>query len=338
MRRPAQNGPNRGQPVNFVHLRAADYEQVQNQLFDLVRVHLPGGAGDTYEERDESAVNLGLHIRRGRGAEQVPMPLDVLMSHGLADKSYLLLRHVETGRPLLNDYEHVLVPGEWFRERLLRRRWRLDSGKRMTLGPDRVHVVGWPRLDPLFQAPAPPPAGDRPLRVLWAPSHDAQKVGAQRRPLSSYPAFEQFLPMLRERFDVQVSLHPANRTTKTPTTEPLLWADAVISDFGTMLYEAWALDKCVVMPSWLMPEEVVTADRFKRSAEGVVYSRRIGNHAGSIGELVEMLAANEPPGSDVREFMGHYLAPEHRGTSGRRIAELLPTLPLRRNVSRAVRR
>jgi hypothetical protein len=319
-------------PVNFLHKSSPNYDQVQNQLFDLVRAQLPEGtARDTTDVRDDEAVNLGFHIRWGRGKNSWPLPLDVIMSHGLADKSYLLAQDVRTGHRLLNSYEHVLVPGQWFKDRLLRRRFHPDPRKRVTLGADRIHVVGWPRLDPLYAEPrAPRPVTDRPLRVLWAPSHDLSRPGPDKRPFSSYPAFEEHLPALQAEFDVRVSLHPSNRTDKSPTTGALTWADVVVSDHGTMLYEAWALGKCVVMPTWLMPETMTRDPKFKRNAEGHIYRRRIGNHASSIDELMEMVRADEPPGRDVAEFMAQILEPGTRGRSAAIIAGLLPTLPLHR--------
>ena len=332
MRSSRRGRDGRTRPVNFLHKSSPNYDQVQNQLFDTIRQHLPdGAAGDSVDVRVEEAVNLGVHIRWGRGANARPLPLDVIMSHGLADKSYLLAQDVQTGRRLVNSYEHVLVPGQWFKDTLLRRRFHPDPRKRVSVGADRIHVVGWPRLDPLYRELGERRAvTDRPLRVLWAPSHDLSRTGPDKRPFSSYPAFEEHLPALSAEFDVRVSLHPSNRTDKTPTTDALTWSDVVISDHGTLLYEAWALDKCVIMPSWLMPSAMTDDPKFKRTAEGHIYRKRIGQHASSMDELMEMARANQPPGCDVRELMEQILAPHTRGHSGRIIAELLPTLGLRR--------
>lgn len=313
--------------VNMLHLPSASYGEIQGQLLDLVAEQLPPHRV-THSVRHpvDGALNLVLHIRMGKQHKQVPSPGQVLMSHGLADKSYFFVRHVETGEPLVNYKQHVLVPGEWHRSRILERRTVKDRSKRIKLTEDQVHVVGWPRLDPLVQAGAAErlPVVDRPLRVLWAPSHDKSRVGPEKRRLSSYPEFEQYLPRLQEEFEVRVSLHPANRTDKTPTQGALEWADVVISDFGTLLYEAWALHKCVILPSWLMPPQITS--RLPGTAEAHVYRERIGQHAGSFEELREMVAANEPPGSDVTQFMQGYLAPEYFGTASARAAQVLDAL------------
>ncbi|HEU4961524.1 MAG TPA: hypothetical protein VFT56_14105 [Sphingomonas sp.] len=318
--------PARAKPVNFVYLRSDTYAGVQDQIFELIERHLEGvEATRTVEYHVDHAINFGLHIRRGRGTASRPMPIDVLMSHGLADKSYLLASDAR-GRRLINAYEHVLVAGDWFRRRLVHRRWHLPS-KRVSLRPGQIHIVGWPRLDPLFEAEAEraPTVGRR--RLLWAPSHD---VSTRARSFSSYPAFEPYLAELAGSFDVRASLHPTNRTDKSPTAGDLTWADIVVSDFGTMLYEAWALGKCVIMPTWLLPAAIGAGLTQRWSAEGRVYSRRIGNHASSFAELVDMARACRPPGPDVQALMADILAEPYRGSSARRIASILPTLPLRR--------
>lgn len=314
-------------PINFVRHSSPDYQKVQSQIFGLIREKLAtADVTETVEERRPDAINFGIHIRLGRGADRRPMPLDVLMSHGLADKSYLLLGGVD-GHRLINAYEHVLVPGQWFKDRLLRARWHPFAKYRTKLKSSQIHLVGWPRLDSLFEEGSPARVGER-LRVLWAPSHN---LSGRKDTFSSYPAFEEYLPRLEQQFEVRVSLHPSNRTDKTPTAGDLSWADVVVTDFGTMLYEAWALGKCVVMPDWLFPEEMLRGrGSQKRTAEGYVYSRGIGNHARNIDELCQMASANQPPGPDVTRFMERILAPEYRGSSASRIARLLTDLPVKR--------
>ena len=313
--------------VNLLHLRSGSYKEIQNQIYGLVREQLPPDrVSETTNKPVRGALNFVLHIRMGKDKRQYAPPAEVFMSHGLADKSYYFVRDLRSGLPLVNSFEHVLVPGEWHRRRLLEAAEHSDPTRRVLLGEDQIHIVGWPRLDPLVQAGAAlrAPVSGRPLRLLWAPSHDHKRVGPQQRVLSSYPAFEQYLPQLEQSFDVRVSLHPANRKDKAPTTDALTWADIVVSDFGTLLYEAWALGKCVIMPTWLMAPEIKT--HLRRAAEAYVYREGIGNHAGSFEELLEMARANEPPGPDVKAFMDDYLAPEYFGSSSRRIADVLLSL------------
>lgn len=311
-------------PVNFIYNRSPSYKLVQDQIFGLIEVELGGvETSRTIEAARNEAVNFGLHIRLGRH-NNVPMPIDVLMSHGLADKSYLLAQG-DDGSRLINAYEHVVVAGEWFVSRLMHRRWHPLARKRVTIGADRIHIGGWPRCD-RFYGSAPVARAPGPIRLLWAPSHN---ISTRERSFSSFPAFEPYLARLAEEFDVRVSLHPSNRTDKSPTQGALDWADVVVSDFGTLLYEAWAAGKCVIIPAWLIPPDISRgAQSF--SAEGYIYRKRIGHHARSFDELVEMARSLEGPDVRVAAFMNRILEPRYRGSSAARIADLLRHLPIAR--------
>ncbi|HVF84253.1 MAG TPA: hypothetical protein VM913_08815 [Sphingomicrobium sp.] len=301
-----------------------DYQLVQDQIFGLIEAELDGAkVTRSVGTSREDAVNFGLHIRQSR-KNNVPLPLDVLMSHGLADKSYLLAKGAD-GRRLVNNYQHVIVPGEWFKRRLRRWRWHPIPSKRVTIRPTQVHVGGWPRVDHFFDSqPELPPSG-RP-RLLWAPSHNNS---SRQQSFSSYPAFEAYLDRLAEEFDVRVSLHPSNRTDKSPTQGDLDWAEVVISDFGTLLYEAWAAEKCVIIPRWLIPDAIEHGS-LRFSAEGQVFAKRIGNHAKTFEELLDYARQGNKPDPGVQSFMKGILDPRYRGSSARRIAELLQTLPVPR--------
>jgi len=210
--------------VNLVRSGSVNYAAVEQEIAEAVLRHLPSQAvGHTTVERVPSALNFTLFIRQDA---------DVLMSHGLADKRYLWMRDPSTGQPYLNRFAHVLVPGNWLRRRLV-------QSEKINLGREQVHVVGWPRLDALLERRtawlARRPDRRRP-RVLWAPTHDARKRAG--RSTSSYPDFEAFLPRLADVADVSVSVHPRNRSHKEPTADALVRADIVVSDFGTMVYEA----------------------------------------------------------------------------------------------------
>jgi hypothetical protein len=215
---------------------------------------------------------------------------DVLMSHGVADKSYYWMKNPETNERYVNNLEHLLVPGEWLKNRLIK-------SKHITLKPEQIHVVGWPRLDALLQKQAEYNKGDVPFserrpRVLWAPTHDKRKRGPNQETSSTYPDFEKHIPELEEVADVKVSLHPRNRKTKKPTGDELLWADYVISDFGTMVYEAWALGKAVIFPRWILRDTV--EEYLKHSAEAHIHKNKIGLHPYSMEELMQIIKAGDP--------------------------------------------
>ena len=213
-----------GQPIHHVLDAAVSYQAVQDQMLDLIDAQLPE-PHPTRGDYVEGAVNFCLFIRP---------QAEVVMSHGVADKNYLWSSDGQ-GKRLANQRQHLLVPGQWLRRRLL-------ESPAITLEPERIHVVGWPRLDLLIeQVPARPRRlfGDPKPRVLWAPTHNRRKRGETGRSTSSFPAFENYLRALSRFAWVDVSVHPRNRTDHTPTGASMPRADIVVADFGTTVYEAW---------------------------------------------------------------------------------------------------
>ena len=313
--------PKRKVPLELVRSGGENYAGVQKQLLSDIATHLPPESfkyveGEKYTGRG-GALSFDLFIRG---------PAHVLMSHGVADKRYLRMRD-EDGERLINRRRHVLVPGPWLKRRLL-------AARGMTLREDQIHCVGWPRLDRLLRLQArrqerkvTPLRGllrslKKPrTRVLWAPTHDVARRGDTSISLSSYPEFEQYLPLLRQKFDVEVSLHPRNRTDKKPTYEQLIDADVVISDFGTMVYEAWALGKPVIFPSWIIGTRIV--EFLHRSAEAEIFSEQLGLHAGSIDDVVAMIESATAPDARTIAFLDDYLDRERAGNSSAYVANLL---------------
>ncbi len=233
------------------------------------------------------------------------------MSHGVADKNYLWSIDGQGAR-LANQREHLLVPGPWLRDRLL------GSGA-IKLTPDQIHVVGWPRLDALVdQVPKPGRRlfGEPKPRVLWAPTHNKRKRGETGRSTSSFPAFENYLRALSRFAWVDVSVHPRNRTDHTPTGASMPRSDIVIADFGTTVYEAWALGKPVIFPRWLLADRIT--EFMPSSAESYIFAQRIGYHPESFDELVDILRAGPVITPDVDAFMESYLPSQYLGRSGAR--------------------
>ena len=244
------------------------------------------------------------------------------MSHGVADKNYLWSSDGQ-GKRLANQRQHLLVPGEWLKRRLL-------ESPAIKLGEDRIHVVGWPRLDDLI-GQVPPPArrliGEPKPRVLWAPTHNRRKRGETGRSTSSFPAFENYLRALSKFAWIDVSVHPRNRTDHTPTGASMPRADIVVADFGTTVYEAWALGKPVIFPRWLLADRI--AEHMPGSAESYIFAERIGYHPESFDEMVDMIRSGPVITPDVTAFMDDYLAPQYFGRSGARVAEVLTEIAAR---------
>lgn len=309
--------------INVVDPSGTAYHGVHQQIWATIARHLPrrswSSAGRDYVP---GALNFSLFIN---------LDSDVLMSHGVADKNYLWRKTEDGGRALTAGHRtDVLVPGPMLQRRVTR-------SKVLTLDADHVHSVGWPRLDLLLARESQLRTrlrrrGRRRTRVLWAPTHDFVKKGEEQFTISSFPAFQEYLEPLREHFDVEVSEHPRNRgvgNSKRPTTDQLIDADVVISDFGTMVYEAWALGKQVIFPYWINGEALTRAHR--RAAENTIYTERLGLHADSFDELVAMIHERREPDPRLAKFLDDYLDPRYRGSSGKRIADLLLRLDRERN-------
>lgn len=296
------------QNLNFVwNGKGANYLKVQEQIFDQIIAELPVDSyTKTDRKRAKDKLNFSLFIRT---------PADIVMSHGVADKNYFLLKD-KAGELIANTLKHVFVPGEWLKRRLV-------NHPDFTLDESRVHVVGWPRLDHLLslQAAVPLEAPRARQRVLWAPSHDWNRRNEESVSLSSYPELADHLPFLRKHFDVEVSLHPRNRKSKTPTDQKLIDCDYVISDIGTMVYEAWALGKPVIFPTWIIGDRVIKYQR--EAAEPYIFQNRIGLHANSPQEIVDMVMGGAPIDDTVRVFLDDYLDPAYNGSSAKRVASLL---------------
>lgn len=143
---------------------------------------------------------------------------------------------------------------------------------------------------------------------------------------SSFPKLNEFLPVLENMFNFQKALHPRNKgkNDKRPTAELMASADVVISDMGTMVYEAWALGIPVVFPRWLLKDSVI--ELTPGSAEAYIFEKKIGLHAESFEEMCTMLKKERRLGQDVKQFLEEYLPKKFNGSSGKRVSDILVSL------------
>ena len=284
--------------INFQAKKKGNYAEVERAIFGAIGRHLPAGSFSYRYRHNPDLLNMSMFFGRGG---------DVFMSHGVADKNYMYRRH-EGGRFMINDYATLFVPGPWLKDKLL-------ATPGVELEARQIVTVGWPRLDTLLEGMKA--RGERKgekLKVLWAPTHDARRHGSENISTSSYPGFLSFTDRLAEKVDLSIGLHPRNREDKKPTGISMLEADVVISDFGTMVYEAWALGKPVIFPYWLIGQGV---QKYRpKSAEAHIFKNRLGYHPDSFEELLAMLEQPLAVGPDVTAFMEQYLPSETRGRSG----------------------
>ncbi len=231
-----------------------------------------------------------------------------LMSHGVADKNYI----GRSKRGKAKNFDYLFVPGPAYKEKHV-----LGLGIEK-FPKDRIFVVGWPKMDPLFSGEmVRKPATDGEIRVLYAPTHNAIKE------VSSYPAFSKHLDKFPPGIRVINSPHPARKESRAATLHEWLEADVVIADSGSTIYEAWMLGLPVIFPDWLVKEGVLL--KFAGSFEAKIYEQEIGFHAKTFKQLVNMIPAAYEQGVDdrVKEFMEGVCPARLNGKSGKTIAKYL---------------
>jgi hypothetical protein len=181
----------------------------------------------------------------------------------------------------------------------------------------KIITIGYAKLDPIFQGLIKENPGPR-KRVLWAPTHSNSP--------SSYPGFFKYLDNFPAELEVVYSPHPYNKSNQMPTLQELTDADVVISDSGSLVYEAWALGKPVVFPDWLVKDEVFR--RYPYSFEEKIYKEKIGLHADNFEDLLKLIYEAFNKGIDPRtkEFIDGIFSPELRGKSGETTAKKLEAL------------
>lgn len=301
-----------GPKVHYTYVASENLRLLEQEFAAGISAHLPGWqSSEAPLEVRPGAVNVTFFIYRRA---------HVMMSHGLADKNYLSRRDPMRGLEI-NKYRTVCVPGDWLKRKLL-------ATNGVELKASQIKVVGWPRIDSLlleqkrqaeqlsFSAQLKRLSPLRKIKVLWAPTHNAESKAGQ---ISSYPGILEFEDRLKELFDYDSSLHPNLRESKTPTFQKLLDADVVIADRGTLVYEAWALGKPVIFPSWLIGEGNMYSDL--GSAESHIYHERLGFHADSFDEMVSMIRSAKKPDDRTLQFMDAYLPKRTRGSSFELIAD-----------------
>lgn len=309
---------NNERDVHFFQASSKNYKRVEANIYDELKRHLAPATWTESRRLAPGRNNISLFIRQ---------PADFLLSHGAADKNYFIRKKPKGGYHL-HDFKHVFVPGPWIKDKLL-------AHPDIEFAASQIHCVGWPRNDYLFRLreemaaqralqPDPVDAASKKLKVLWAPTHDFRKRGPERESTSTYPRFEEFTEILGNKYDYSISLHPRCRPQKRPTAELLVEADVVISDFGTMVYEAWSLGKPVIFPRWILGDRIV--QYMPESAEGHIFAKNIGYHPQSFAELTDILDSGASIDRNVTAFMGQYLPSSTYGCSAKMVARTLRRL------------
>jgi len=272
------------------------YEKIIKSMINPILEHLPEATVTTVPEPD--AINVTFFVENWLYRETGTM---VFMSHGIADKRY------RDGRSV-SRFDYVCVSGPTWVDKMLK-----DGIPR-----NKILVNGYAKLDPIFQSKiVKTPSAKK--RILWAPTHNSNPK------MSSYPHLARFFEMLTKKgYEVLTSLHPANSDNHEPTLQKLVNADVVVADSGSTLYEAWALGKQVVFPSWLLRPSLVRGS----SLESQVFNGRLGLHANNESELMRMITygLRNSLSPAVTKFMEGILPSSLRGKSGAETASLLRSI------------
>lgn len=245
----------------------------------------------------------------------------VLDHHGIADKGWHAV-------PRLAAFNWIFTFGPVWSQKLV------DMGVMAEL----LLETGYAKLDPFFQDRVPRPTRDNgQINVLYAPTHGG---GGERnrhsgidpaRPSTTATTWwrqEQVLSLLLEQkhFNVKIAPHPRHRPDGRATFDEYAWADVVIADGGSTIYESWALDLPVVFPDWLTREANINKFRASRdSHERNIYENRIGYHADQPEDLVRLInyAYDNGIQDDAVQFIEGILPRRYRGVSGKMQAECL---------------
>lgn len=283
--------------INFV-LAKNLYINVVRSIIDPIIIHLPESTV-SYEPL-EDAINIDL-LRKFNYTGT-----SVFMSHGIADKRWRNGQKVKK-------YDYICVSGPLWEKKMIRE----------GIPDNKILTVGYSKLDPIFQGPISKTSNSK-KQILWAPTHNIKKWTIAD--VSSYPGFSEYLNKLPSEFDINTSLHPGNKANKKPILQELIDADVVISDCSSIMYEAWALDKPVIFPDWLVKDKIIK--QYPKSFEKKIYNEEIGYHAKDITELIDLIYIGLEKGIDkkAQEFIEGILPKNLRGTSGYVTAQKLREL------------
>lgn len=233
------------------------------------------------------------------------------ISHGIADKLY---REAN----MIKDFDYIGVSGRLWVDKLV------SQG----MNKNKLIIIGYPKLDEIFQNKKPKEKHDK-INVLFAPTHNVKAI--TQKSVSSYPHLLSETGDFNELFNFKICAHPVNKELNkeenlNSTMDELQWADVVISDAGSLLYEAWALDIPVVFPDWIIKENISMI--FPKSFEDYIFRNDVGYHANNIDHMKELIYKAYENGIDDKTsyFIDGIFDRNLRGKSGQETANVLMDL------------
>jgi CDP-glycerol glycerophosphotransferase (TagB/SpsB family) len=271
-------------------------------MVDPIIKYLPLGSYLKSENYKEDLINVCFFV----DSRHIPHK-GIFMSHGIADKNWRDGNRVST-------YNYVCVSGELWKQKMLKE----------GILEEKILVIGYTKLDSLFNNLQKKKGNDNKIHVLYAPTHNTGLIlNPEAWSFSCFPRLNKYLFQAPEDMIIMDSLHPANDLEGKTTFDLYNWADVVISDCGSTLYEAWALNIPVVFPDWLVKEPISRG--YKNSFENLIYNQNIGYHAINDKQFWDVIRYAKIKGLNrqTEDFIEGIFPKRLRGNSGRTMAEYL---------------
>lgn len=279
--------------INFLY-SSGPYQKVLDSIIDPIIKYLPNAT--KFSKLQEGQINVRFFV----GGEPRNV---VFMSHGMGDKNW-------RDGDKVKDFDYVCVSGPAWKEKLMRQ--GVDEHK--------ILINGYTKLDPIFQDFYKVVHNDNKTHVLYAPTHNTNLKNPKS--ISSYPRLMPYLDKIPDDIELITSAHPYNNNGVI-TFDSFRWADVIISDCSSIIYEAFALDIPVVFPDWLVMDNIIK--RCPGSFTEKIYTGDIGYHAEGAEYLWDCMREAKKNGLNniARDFIEGIFPSNLRGSSGRVTADML---------------
>lgn len=287
--------------INFIYENNL-YYNVLDSLYDPIIKYLPNESYKKSFKYEEGCLNVSCFV----DSPNIPKK-GVFMSHGIADKSW-------RNGSRVSPYDYICVSGDLWKEKMIRE----------GIAEDKIWVVGYTKLDPIFASYNHISHDDKKINVLYAPTHNAR---ADKFPdevcLSCYPRLDKHFLNKPNNIEIKSSLHPANKEKHETTFDLYNWADVVVSGSSSTLYEALSLGIPVVFPDWLVKSQIMSV--YSNSFEDKIYREKIGYHANSIEDFWSKIEYANNNGIDEKtsNFIDGIFPKKLRGKSGEALSKKL---------------
>jgi CDP-glycerol glycerophosphotransferase (TagB/SpsB family) len=293
-------------PINFIVPAPPEYlslyQKVIYSIIDPIRKHLPQSIVSPNSIPEAVNVHFFNEPSYFKRIVESQKGIHVFMSHGMGDKNW-------RNGPKVKRFDYICVSGPLWVEKMIRQ----------NIPPSKILMVGYPKLDPLFQGDIVK-ADHEKKTIVYAPTH----LGSA--PCTSYPAFKEYLDRFPKEFETVCCVHPYHKKENKPILQEFACADAIVADGSSVIYEALALGIGVIFPDWLVKDAILS--HWPGSFTAQIYEEEIGYHAKNFEHLIqltEQAIANKLSPKD-QAFIDGILPPYLRGKSGAAAAEALEKL------------